>query len=246
MARWPIANAFMFASALSMICPLEAQDNLAKKDAPTANQTIPVRLGSVDAVSGAVRLQVPMGPRLPGRIPVGFQWSFDSSDTAVNTAPYCLLGRIKPVIWPGGTYTPAKVTVWVLGEAWTFYPGAVPATGSMPTSAEIQGWISQRHVDDGTAEAQYVDMNGGSGTLYLSAPMASSDGTKFYVESFRQVKVNVTGKVTNYNLGYLQWPGGSEGPVQCFHWDKELQLAGTELQHLRQGDGEGPRRQGDP
>ena len=47
-------------------------------ETPLSSRSIKIGMGSVDAVSGDISLRAPIGPRLPGRIPLGFTWSFDN------------------------------------------------------------------------------------------------------------------------------------------------------------------------
>ena len=43
-----------------------------KREAPSGSYGVGVRYGAVEAVSGALNLRIPLGPRLPGRIPLWF------------------------------------------------------------------------------------------------------------------------------------------------------------------------------
>jgi RHS repeat-associated protein len=117
---------------------------------------VPVRYGSVDAVSGALHLQIPVSPKLPGRIPVGFNWSFNSqrdgaalwSDSNGSDQPGPGSGgHLAPVQWPDYAWDvlnpvvqnsvaipppdlPPTLTVTVQGEPWTFYGAWNPSNAS--------------------------------------------------------------------------------------------------------------------
>ncbi len=118
-------------------------------ETPSASQTIPLRLGSVDAVSGNLNLHVPLGPRLPGRLPLGFSWSYSYQDTQ----NYKNGGNFRPVVWPGGSSSPLTTSVVVNGEGWMFYKQAAPTTGNLPTQAEILALCASDGVDAGQQDA---------------------------------------------------------------------------------------------
>lgn len=70
-------------------------------DAPSSAHLIPVKYGHVDAITGNLSLNIPLGPRLPGRIPLGFSLLYDSSriDHSETFHPPAD-GRYSPIIWP--------------------------------------------------------------------------------------------------------------------------------------------------
>lgn len=76
-------------------------------------------MGSVDAVLGELSLRVPLGPKLPGRVGLGFTWAFDSHNPLQNSYTYGG-GDFRPVIWPCASTKRITYTVLVNGEAWSF------------------------------------------------------------------------------------------------------------------------------
>lgn len=155
--------------------PLLAQE--APSDTPTASYQVPIRLGSVDAVSGRLSLRIPLGPKLPGRIPLGFVWSFESTDSL----HWRVGGAFRPVVWPVLTTSVPMATTGVLvgGSLETFHK-SYAATQNVPTTADIRKWMADRGVDDGAAEAG----SAGGGTFTVSAKMPTTDGTRWYVETY--------------------------------------------------------------
>lgn len=135
---------------------------------PTASNIIPMRFGEVEAISGAMNLSVPLGPRLPGRIPLGFSWTFNNqSSPRWAGLPIYIGGAISPIVWPSPEMIRPQVTAWVNGRAMTFLKASKPA-GGLPTRAQLQTWLSQRGVDN---IASYT----------FSAVYPSADGTAFFV-----------------------------------------------------------------
>ena len=60
---------------------------------------VPVRLGTVDATRGNLSLTLPLGPRIPGRLPTGLVWHFDSQDAV----QFRIGGAYQAVRWPVGS-----------------------------------------------------------------------------------------------------------------------------------------------
>lgn len=151
------------------------------KETPSSARMIPVHLGQVDAVTGGMLLRLPVGPRLPGRIPLGFTFTFDSQDSVMSQVG----GSLKPVIWPGGSGSPQVTTVVVDGESWVFQKKANPVAGSMPTSDQIHQWMLQRGVDDGQAEAMAINdpTAGITPSFNVAEILPSADGTRFFVRT---------------------------------------------------------------
>ena len=153
--------------------------------APGEARFVKTRLGGFDAVSGVGHFTMPLGPRLPGRIPAGFILATDG--TYLNSS-------VRPINWRIGnaqqqgaaTYSN---TVTLFGETLTF---SVPAsTVALPSASVIQGWMSTWNVTDmGKADADMA-MAGfavdHTGTLTAStvsstqSVQATTDGTKFLV-----------------------------------------------------------------
>ncbi len=140
---------------------------------PSTSHQIPVRLGSVDAVRGGLSLSIPLGPNLPGRLPIGLVWRFDSQDSV----QYRIGGSFKAVTWPvdalglGGGYVPPSITVPVGASTYTFHRNFTPSS-AVPSKDEFEALLRARGV-------------GLDGTLFgISLKCPSSDGTKWYLETF--------------------------------------------------------------
>ena len=151
------------------------------KETPSSARMIPVKLGQVDAVTGDLVLRFPLGARLPGRIPLGFTFAFDSQDSVMSQ----IGASLKPVIWPGGSGSPQVTTVVVDGVPWVFQKKAAPAAGSMPTSGQIHQWMLQRGVDDGQAEAAAVNdpTAGITPAFQVNEILPTADGTRFFART---------------------------------------------------------------
>lgn len=172
---------------------LRAQTN-AVADAPSAKAFVPLRSGSLDAVQGGLDLRIPLGPRLPGRIPLGFSWSLSINDglrSGVTTArdPRANIGgSFRPVEWPDLTRTSAAITVQVGGEATTFVTKALRPVADLPTGAQLLAWMNQRGVDTGQTEAQnYAGPYPDRAKFVLEKIYPSSDGTRYFLEAHWEV-----------------------------------------------------------
>lgn len=113
------------------------------EETPAARRSIPLKLGSVDTVQGELSLRMPLGPRLPGRVPLGFTWAFD----AHNSLHTYVGGDFRPVVWPSSSTKRISFTVLVNGEAWSFPSNYIVTNFNVPTI------MQQRGIDDGLAEA---------------------------------------------------------------------------------------------
>jgi hypothetical protein len=160
--------------ALLGLCLNAGPEGNGKSEAPSAGYAVKVRYGAVDAVSGALRLNVPLGPRLPGRIPMGFVWAYD------NQTGNTWGGDFRPIVWPLETNKRTITqTVMVGGQPWVFYK-KVAVGVALPSAAQVQGWMSTRGVDDGGDEARAL--NSGA-SFQVTSIYPSSDGTRFLIYS---------------------------------------------------------------
>lgn len=175
------------------LAPLRGQTN-AVADAPSAKAIIPLRTGTLDAVQGGLTTQIPLGPRLPGRIPLGFRWSLSINEglrsgatAALSTVPN-LGGSFRPVEWPDMTKPAAAISVLVAGEATTFVTSVLRPTTDLPTSGQLIQWMTQRGVDTGQTEAQnYAEPYPDRAKFVLEKIYPSSDGVRYYLEAHWEV-----------------------------------------------------------
>lgn len=139
----------------------------------------------MDAVTGNLSLRIPLGPRLPGRIPLGFTWAYDYQDSLLHSSG----GNFKPIVWPGGSSSPLSVSVVVSGEQWMFYKQAAPSSGAMPTQAELLALYSALGVDSGeaTADAQNTPNSLISSPQWRYTIAPSSDGRRFFISSYWKI-----------------------------------------------------------
>ncbi|GLH67738.1 hypothetical protein GETHED_21020 [Geothrix edaphica] len=202
--------------AIGIWSPMRAQDISSSADAsgsstPSASYSISMTLGSVDAVSGSINLSVPLGPTLPGRIPAGFKWTYDSMDPMQSRVG----GAYLPVVWPASfdiSYgIGANTRALVLGAKYEFLRAAVP-TGGIPSDETFQAWMTARGVDLGSADANaYFTANGGDDSVppmfEIVAKQPSADGTKWYIQSDWIVKIphnRLDGTYTTYKVAKRQ------------------------------------------
>jgi len=159
------------------LAPLRAQHDPGEMT-PSTYRGVPLKYGSVDAISGSLDLKVPLGPRLPGRLPWGFTWTYESHNSTHQT----LGGEFRPVVWPRTDLTGRfNYTVLVNGGAISF------AHNFFIQDMDAQALLNQRVGDDlGFADAM-VDANlQGQGAAF--GPLhtevhPSTDGTKFLIIS---------------------------------------------------------------
>ncbi|MBS0173821.1 MAG: hypothetical protein JSR64_07285, partial [Nitrospira sp.] len=162
---------------------LQAQSSAGAAQTPSASRMVSLPLGQVDAVTDQLSMNLPLGPRLPGRIPLGFSWSYLSPNGATGMfSAASQAGVYRPVLWPmpGDPSATLQTTVLINGQPWVFYPQA--SNPSMPSSSAW--WMTAmvaRGVSIQQPTAAPVDYTiTGAGTFYATtAP--SSDGTKFLV-----------------------------------------------------------------
>lgn len=164
---------------LSGFCqpPAMAQTTPGASDAPHASASIPLHSGSVDAVDGRLHLGFRLGPVLPGRIPMGFNWRLSTQ----SGESYKLGGSLRPVEWPDLQTIPATITVKVGGEDMTFFPTPLSTATALPNSSQLHQWLDQRQVN----MAEIPDFGDPEPPPYLVVEKLypSSDGTRFYLEA---------------------------------------------------------------
>jgi hypothetical protein len=172
---------------LALLSPLSAQEDSDSvlTRAPGQVSAIKSRLGGFDAVSGVARFSFPLGPKLPGRIPVGFALYTDGS---------YLNASIRPVSWRIGNASQKGASsysnsVSLFGQELNF---SIPSTASQgPTAAQVQGWMDTfKVVDTGEADvdadlATIMVPTGSTVTQIIKYSnqviQTSSDGTKVLV-----------------------------------------------------------------
>lgn len=196
--------------------PVLAQSGTPAAQTPSAGRTIPLPLGQVDAVTGSISMNIPLGPRLPGRIPLGFTWSYQS---LTQGAPASGSASYQPVIWPakGDPSANLQTTVIVGGEPWVFYSQvqnpAMPATAAAWISLMTSRGVTL-HAPGPSDPAPSPWLIDGAGTFhYTVAP--SSDGTKFLVSFGYMTPVEQTGllgQVTHSTLDLGKGFAILEGP----------------------------------
>ena len=150
---------------------------------PSSGRTVQLPLGTVDAVTGTLSMNIPIGPKLPGRIPVGFTWTYNSNYGFTGGEGYS--GCFSPVLWPqiGDPSAKLQTTVLVQGESWVFYPQVQnPAMPSDPSwwqaAMSARGVTLHTPTDADSAPAPW--MVDGIG-VYHASVAPSSDGTKFLI-----------------------------------------------------------------
>lgn len=134
---------------------------------PSASSVIRLRAGQIDGVTGDLALALPVGPRLPGRIPLGISWNFNASagDMEQGTGLY-------PLSWPSPELPNPQITMWFNGRQLRFLKQASPTSG-MPSVATVVGWLQKRKV----LESVLSQLSAGAGVY------ASADGTRFLLVS---------------------------------------------------------------
>lgn len=142
---------------------------------PATYRGIPMKYGSVDAVTGSLDLKIPLGPRLPGRLGWGFNWSYESH----SVTDQVLGGEFRPAVWPRtGLDNRFNYTVLLNGQAITF-------AHNFFVNMDAAGILASRGLDNlqkqALAEANLQDQ---PGALAFHAEVHPSiDGTKFLVVS---------------------------------------------------------------
>ncbi len=156
------------------------------EEAPNVHRAVPFRLGRVDGPSGELNVRMPLGPKLPGRIPLGFIYSYDSLDPLhiYNS------GDFRPVVWTGYASKRLMYTVLINGEPWNFSANYQPTT---PLSVNWQSVLQSREASDGYQDA--IDEGqplGLSPVDFQSTYFPSGDGTKFLLISWWRMRNNST------------------------------------------------------
>ncbi len=150
-------------------------------ETPGTHRSVPIKLGGVDAVSGEINLQVPLGPRMPGRLPIGFVFSYDSQ----NGYHMQLGGDFRPVVWPDTAAKRLMYTVIVDGVHHNF-----ARNFEVTNTINASSWMSEYSVDDGRQEA--VDLaerlSANSTIQYQVGPFVphvyqSMDGRSYFITS---------------------------------------------------------------
>jgi RHS repeat-associated protein len=203
-----------------------------KNETPTSSSVVRIGAGTVDAVSGNLQLHLPMGPRMPGRIPLGFSWNFTSQDTA----QVAIGGGFRPVSWPSLNFgdSPIQTTVVVNGQPEVFYRQV--NNGSMPSASDLQSALTARGFNP--AQPTYATggwIVNGTGTLRLQA-IPSTDGTRFLIYYYFDTpceKDNHTTGVVSYSTQQLA-PGyaildGSE--VIWAQWNFDVTVVTSPSRH---------------
>ncbi len=152
-------------------------------ETPLASRSVRIGAGSVDAVSGNLLLRVPIGPRLPGRFPIGFTWSFDNQDglQSAGAGGPGIGGQFRPVVWPSGNFGDSRLqtTVCVEGESWAFQKNY--SSTNMSSTSSLMVAMTARGVSPAPPTMPPPDFTlEDPGTLQASA-IPSSDGTKLLV-----------------------------------------------------------------
>lgn len=138
------------------------------EETPQTHARVPIKLGSIDAISGEMHVRIPLGPAMPGRLKLGFNYAYDSQ----NGLQMLIGGDFRPVVWPSRTQKHISYSVVVQGEAWEFARAyQVTAINNLSPSQ----LLSKYGIDNGQAEAQaYLDSlsqtNPGIGNYALDPP----------------------------------------------------------------------------
>jgi len=168
-----------FALLLTSVLLAGPETETVGKGAPSSAQRIPVRLGSVDAVQGSLSLVKSLGS-VPGRLPVGLAWSFNSQDPV----QFRVGGTFRAAVWPltassyPGMAKPPATTVLANGVSYTFLSAYTPGT-PIPSDGTFQNLMLARGVDDGSSEVEAME----NPTFLVLLKQPSSDGTKWYLET---------------------------------------------------------------
>ena len=117
------------------------------EETPQTHAQIPIQAGSVDAISGETHLRMPLGPVMPGRLRLGFTFSYDSQNALEMTVG----GEFRPIVWPTPTQKHISYTVMVQGEAWSFARAYQLSTYHNLSPTQLMGKYG---IDNGQADAQ--------------------------------------------------------------------------------------------
>jgi hypothetical protein len=149
------------------------------EESPSAHRGIPLKLGSVDAVSGEINLRIPLGPKMPGRVPIGFCYSYDSQ----NGYHMLMGGDFRPVVWPSTDVKRLMYTVTVNGAHYNF-----ARNFEVPNLVNPLAFMAGYGIDNGEqAAANYASAYTTSMPLtvgaFVSHVFQSMDGKSFFVTS---------------------------------------------------------------
>jgi hypothetical protein len=89
-------------------------------DNPSNVEHIDLKHGYVDAITGCLHASFPLGPKLPGRIPIGFTWVFKSNGPLESMGGSYIGGVYRPVVWPVPELNLPQITAYVNGEIINF------------------------------------------------------------------------------------------------------------------------------
>lgn len=186
---------------------------------PNAGRTVALPFGQVDAISGDFSASVPLGPRMPGRIGAGFNWSFDVQSLSARAVQG---GQLEPVTWPRllDPNTNLLLTVQVNGQSLNFYP---QATNLVPQSPSYwQSLFAARGVALQSPNSnQAPPLSTILGSTFHCTVYPSSDGTKFLVsyaystEVARTTLPGATTQTMEMNGGFVVIDGPKAIWTQC-------------------------------
>jgi len=161
--------------------------------APSREANIPTRLGKIDAVTGLASFKIPLGPKLPGRIPLGFVLSFNGTGATESGTGK---GDFRPITWRIGNRAQTVSTstancISFFGEDLTFV--TPDSSVALPSSGDLQSWLAARNVDlfESDADAAIASIVAQYGNNLTGDPSKSFvidqlqttiDGTKFLVQ----------------------------------------------------------------
>ena len=152
---------------------------------------VPLQMGLVDPVKGGATIVCPLSPRLPGRIPLGLIWVFDSR----GPGQFCEPRGLAPEPGIGGLFRPVEVdwepveadvgkepsvtTIVVNGQPLMMVSAAAATSRTLPSMAAFKIWWKANGIDE-----DLLASSGGapeSATEPRSLVYASGDGTSFLV-----------------------------------------------------------------
>lgn len=133
---------------------------------------IPAGPAHVDAVTGRMELNLPVGPSLPGRIPIGFVWHSEGTN-----------GSFDSYQWPtwNATQVSNRVTVTLGHERVTFLRGAPPDENGDP-----QKWLQDRGLTSG--QEKVIGLGTGYTSYFGASVFTSEDGSRHLVAGAWYIK----------------------------------------------------------
>jgi RHS repeat-associated protein len=156
-----------------------------------SSRSIQVGPASVDAIAGSLSMSIPVGPTLPGRIPLGIHWSYDSSSDKGTFALYK---------WPSWTDAHQnRVTITLNQRKVTFVPMAlwnsgVPNTPSQGvTSAQAIKWLQDRGAWFPPQSGTFGPNRTITYQPSIDRVMVSEDGSQYFVIAQNQWTINGIG-----------------------------------------------------